>query len=106
MRSLYREDGLTLPEIARLMQRHKSWVWRRLMLVEALTPALQAAVRLGLIAPRAAVVVSRLPHGNQQAAGTAVMRRGLTVRQTELLVTERSRSRMPRRAPAVGTALG
>ena len=34
VRSLYRDDGLGQPEIARRMSRHKSWVWRRLMLVE------------------------------------------------------------------------
>ena len=43
-------------------------------------------VRLGLLTPRAAVAVSRLPRGNQQAASAVVVRRGLTVRQTELLV--------------------
>jgi ParB-like chromosome segregation protein Spo0J len=88
VRSLYREDHLNLPEIARLMSRHKSWVWRRLMLAEALEPSVQIDVRLGLVAPRAAVAVSRLPRGNQQAASAVVMRRGLTVRQTELLVDE------------------
>jgi len=88
VRSLYREDRLNLPEIARLMSRHKSWVWRRLMLAEALEPSVQIDVRLGLVAPRAAVAVSRLPRGNQQAASAVVMRRGLTVRQTELLVDE------------------
>lgn len=88
VRSLYREDRLSQPEIARRMSRHKSWVWRRLMLVEALEPVVQADVRLGLIAPRAAVAVSRLPRGNQQAASAVVMRRGLTVRQTELLIDE------------------
>jgi hypothetical protein len=45
-------------------------------------------VRLGLIAPQAAVAVSRLPRGNQPAASAVVVRRGLTVRQTELLVAE------------------
>jgi ParB-like chromosome segregation protein Spo0J len=88
VRSLYREDGLGQPEIARRMSRHKSWVWRRLMLVESLEPAVQAHVRLGLLAPRAAVAVSRLPRGNQLAASTVVARRGLTVRQTDLLVQE------------------
>jgi ParB-like chromosome segregation protein Spo0J len=88
VRSLYREDGLSLPEIARRMVRHRSWVWRRLMLVESLDASVQADVRLGLLAARAAVAVSRLPRGNQQAASTVVMRRGLTVRQTELLVDE------------------
>jgi ParB-like chromosome segregation protein Spo0J len=88
VRSLYREDRISQPEIARRMGRHKSWVWRRLMLVEALDPIVQADVRLGLIAARAAVAVSRLPRGNQQAASAVVIRRGLTVRQTELLVEE------------------
>ena len=88
VRSLYREDGLSQPEIARRMSRHKSWVWRRLMLVESLDPIVQADVRLGLIAPRAAVAVSRLPRGNQPAASAVVVRRGLTVRQTETLVDE------------------
>ena len=88
VRSLYREDGLSLAAIAGRMHRHKSWVWRRLMLVEALDPLVQTDVRLGLLAPRAAVAVSRLPRGNQQAASTVVVRRGLTVRQTELLVED------------------
>jgi ParB-like chromosome segregation protein Spo0J len=88
VRSLYREDRLSQPEIARVMSRHKSWVWRRLMLVEALDSEIQADVRLGLIAARAAVAVSRLPRGNQQAASAVVLRRGLTVRQTDLLVDE------------------
>jgi ParB-like chromosome segregation protein Spo0J len=88
VRSLYRDDGIGQPEIARRMSRHKSWVWRRLMLVEALEPAVQADVRLGLVAPRAAVAVGRLPRGNQVAASHVVARRGLTVRQTDRLVQE------------------
>jgi ParB-like chromosome segregation protein Spo0J len=88
VRSLYREDQLALPEIARRMNRHRSWVWRRLMLVEALDPVVQTDVRLGLIAPRAAVAVGRLPRGNQQAASAVVVRRGLTFRQTEALVDD------------------
>jgi hypothetical protein len=55
---------------------------------EALDPLVQTDVRLELIAPRAAVAVSRLPRGNQTAASAVVVRRGLTVRQTELLVDE------------------
>ncbi len=86
VRSLYRDDCMTQPQIALRMGRHKSWVWRRLMLVESLDPIVQTDVRLGLIAPRAAVAVSRLPRGNQQPASAVVVRRGLTVRQTELLV--------------------
>lgn len=101
VRSLYREDKLAQPEIARRMNRHKSWVWRRLMLVEALDPIVQTDVRLGLIAPRAAVAVSRLPRGNQQAASAVVVRRGLTVRQAEALVDEA----LAQQDPAVRAAL-
>ena len=88
VRSLYREDRLTLPEIAQQLHRHKSWVWRRLMLVEALEVDLQADVRLGLLAPRSASALSRLPRGNQRAARDVVTRHGFTVRQTERLVDE------------------
>jgi ParB/RepB/Spo0J family partition protein len=88
IRSLYRDDGLSQPAIAARLGRHKSWVFRRLMLVEALDPAVQADVRLGRLAPRAATAVSQLPRGNQQALAGVVIRSGLTVRQTELLVAE------------------
>lgn len=101
VRALYREDRLSQPEIARLLGRHKSWVWRRLMLVESLDAEVQTDVRLGLIAPRAAVAVSRLPRGNQRAASAVVMRRGLTVRQTELLVE----AALEERDPAARAAL-
>ena len=87
VRSLYREDGLSQPEIARRMRRHKSWVSRRLMLVEALDEAVQADVRLGLLAPRAAVAVAQLPRGNQSEAAQLAVHHGMTFRQTALLVT-------------------
>jgi ParB-like chromosome segregation protein Spo0J len=88
IRSLYRDDHLSQPAIAARLGRHKSWVYRRLMLVEALDPAVQADVRLGLLAPRAATAVGQLPRGNQQGLAAVVIRSGLTVRQTELLVAE------------------
>jgi ParB-like chromosome segregation protein Spo0J len=88
IRSLYRDDHLPQATIAARLGRHKSWVCRRLMLVEALDPAVQADVRLGLLTPRAAMAVSQLPRGNQHDLSGLVIRRGLTVRQTELVVAE------------------
>lgn len=88
IRSLYREDNLSQPAIAQRLGRDKSWVWRRLMLVEGLDQAVQADVRLGLLVPRAAVAIGQLPRGNQAAAAAFAIRRGLTVRQTELFVAE------------------
>lgn len=87
VRSLYRDDRLVQPVIARLLQRHKSWVCRRLALAEGLDEAVEADVRLGLLAARAAYEVTRLPRGNQRAVAEIVVRRGLTVPQTARLVT-------------------
>jgi hypothetical protein len=70
------------------MGRHRSWVCRRLLLVEVLDPALEAEVRLGLLAPRTAVALAALPRGNQHAASGVVIQRGLTLRQTEAFVAE------------------
>jgi ParB/RepB/Spo0J family partition protein len=90
IRSLCRDDGLTQGAIAHRLGRDKSWVSRRLLLVEGLDEAVQADVRLGLLAPRAAVALSPLPRGNvwQGKAAAVVIRRGMTVRQTERMVAE------------------
>ena len=88
VRSLVRDHGLSLGAIGERLGRHKSWVCRRQMLAEALEPKLQAYVRLGLLAARAAVALAALPRGNQSTACELVMQRGLTVRQTELVVTQ------------------
>jgi len=88
IRSLYREDRLAQSAIAERLGRHKSWICRRLLLVEGLLDEVQANVRMGLIVPRAAVTLAALPRGNQIAAMRAVIQRGLTVRQTEMLVAQ------------------
>lgn len=88
VRSLYREDGLGQAEIGARLGRHKSWVSRRLLMAEGLDEAVQADVRLGLLAPRAAAELGRLPRGNQLSAAQLVTRTGMTVRQTAHLVTE------------------
>ncbi len=47
--SLCREDGLTQVEVGQLLGRDRSWVSRRLSLVERLTDEVQSQLRLGLI---------------------------------------------------------
>jgi len=86
VKSLYREDRLTQPQIAVLLGRHKSWVCRRLTLAEELCDGLTANLRLGLVSARAAVELARLPRGNQDAAAQVATRRGMTTRQTAKLV--------------------
>ena len=86
VRSLYREDALTQPQIAMLMERHKSWVCRRLALAEDLSDELTANVRLGLISATAAGELGRLQRCNQDEVAGLVARCGLTTRQVARLV--------------------
>lgn len=50
-----REQGLSLDDLARRLCRTKSWVSRRLALVQALPESVQAKVRQGTLAPHAAM---------------------------------------------------
>jgi ParB/RepB/Spo0J family partition protein len=88
VRSLYREDGLSQPQIAHLLQRHKSWVSRRLMLAEGLSEVVEALVRLSVLSATVARELMRLPRGNQEEAAQLVARRGMTSRQTARLVND------------------
>ena len=116
VRSLHRNDGLSQGAIAQRLGRHKSWVCRRLLLAEGLAPAVQADVRLGLLKPRAAVALGPLPRGNgrQAEAATVVVRRAMTVRQTEQMVADLMQSdtardwslRLGRWAEGTGTSPG
>jgi ParB-like chromosome segregation protein Spo0J len=63
--SLVREDGLSQVEAARLLSRHKSWVNRRLAMLERLCDAAREELRLGLLTPSLARQLTRLPAGNQ-----------------------------------------
>jgi hypothetical protein len=56
VRALVREQGMTQAEAAQLLRRHRSWVSRRLLLIEALCPKVQMDMRLGLLGPTTAEV--------------------------------------------------
>ena len=86
IRSLYREDHLNQVEIAALLNRHKSFVCRRLKLVEKLCDELMEHLKLGLINISIARELSRLPAGNQAKALTTILKYGFTAAETEALV--------------------
>jgi hypothetical protein len=75
--ALVREDGLSQVEAAALLGRHKSWVCRRLALLEKLVPAAKEDLRLGLLSPSVARQVVRLPAGNQLEVLQVARRDGL-----------------------------
>jgi ParB-like chromosome segregation protein Spo0J len=86
VRSLIREQGLRQAQVGDLLGRDKSWVCRRLRLAEALDPALQDDVRLGLLSATTARELARLPRGNQVRAAEAVRDHQLTSRQSAQLI--------------------
>lgn len=80
--ALVREDGMSQVEAAELLGRHKSWVNRRLAMIERLCSSAQEELRLGLLSPALARQLTRLPMGNQAAALTTTREASLT--STEL----------------------
>lgn len=65
VQAMVREDGLSQGDVAELLGRHKSWVCRRLALLEKLAADVRQELEVGLLTPTAAREIARLPAGNQ-----------------------------------------
>src|SRR5262249_58724367 len=74
-------EGLTRGEGAHLLGEHKSWVCRRLALLERLSAEVKEDLRLGLVGPALARQLVRLPAGNQQAVLALTRREALTAQE-------------------------
>jgi ParB-like chromosome segregation protein Spo0J len=81
VQGLVRDDGMTQVEAAHLLGRHKSWVCRRLALLEKLSVAVKEDLRLGLVGPSLARQLTRLPTGNQEALLALARRATLTAQE-------------------------
>lgn len=81
VQGLVRDDGMTQVEAAHLLNRHKSWVCRRLALLEKLSTSVKEDLRLGLVGPFMARELTRLPIGNQDALLALVRRATLTAQE-------------------------
>jgi ParB-like chromosome segregation protein Spo0J len=86
VQALVREDGLSQVEAAQLLDRHKSWVCRRLAFLERLCGEAQADLRLGLLSAGLARQLTRLPTGNQVAVLVTARREALTQQEVQGLV--------------------
>jgi len=84
--SLCHEDGLNQVEIALLLSRHKSWVCRRLALIERLSDEAQQAIRLGLLPASLGTELARLQRRNQDLLLAAIREHHLSVRETRKVV--------------------
>lgn len=65
IRDLIDIEGLNQVEVATLLERHKSWVSRRLAMIRALTPEVADDIKLNLLPAGVGSSLARLPLGNQ-----------------------------------------
>lgn len=65
LQSLVREDQLTQMEISTLIGRHKSWVSRRISLIEKLDSEILKEMEMGLVTVSIGRELAKLPRGNQ-----------------------------------------
>jgi ParB/RepB/Spo0J family partition protein len=81
------QQGMSQTEVGQLLGRHKSWVSRRLGLVERLHVDLVEWVRTGLMSAGTARRLMVLPAGNQLEMAAVVSQAELSTEETELLVS-------------------
>ena len=84
--ALVREDRLTQWEAAQLLGHDKSWISRRLALVEKLCSSARDDLSLGLLNPSMAREIARLPTGNQHELLIAIRRDGLSTMEVRQVV--------------------
>lgn len=79
--ALVHDDRLQQVEVAELLGRHKSWINRRLALIERLTDEAREALRLGLLTPTGAHHLTGLQRCNQNSAMQCATEHALTSRE-------------------------
>jgi len=89
-------DGQSQVEIAALLERHKSWVCRRLALYRQLSPRLLDDLSLGLLGPGAVRRLAQLPVCNQEELVCVARREALGPADTAALVDLWQRAPDPR----------
>jgi ParB-like chromosome segregation protein Spo0J len=86
VQALVREDGQSQVEVAKLLGRHKSWVCRRLALLEKLSSSVRGDLEVGLLSPSLGRQLLRLPVGNQAEVLAASRREALTAVEVQGVV--------------------
>ncbi len=84
--SLHREDHLSQVEIAVMVGRHKSWVCRRIAMIERLNEEVLEQIRLGLVNVTIGRALTQLPQGNQVKALGTIQKHRMCCRESAKLV--------------------
>lgn len=84
--SLKKDHLLDQSAISQLTGYSRSWVCRRLALIEKLDPSVQDALRMGVVTSSQAREIVKLPRGNQGEMMRSVTANNLTSRESRILV--------------------
>ena len=83
---LVEKDGLTQKEISVILDRHKSWVSRRLDTYRRLNPRIIEDIRVGLLPSGSGQSLAQLPQCNQVDFSAAIQRDNLKVNEINQLI--------------------
>lgn len=86
VRELVEGDGLSQVEVSAVLDRHKSWVSRRLDIIRRLSAPVIEDLRLGLIPHGCAKNLARLPQCNQADFSVTIQTHKLQARQANTLI--------------------
>lgn len=86
IRELVEKDGLNQTEVATLLDRHKSFVNRRLAIIRDLSPQVIEDIKLGLLPGGSALSLARLPHDNQAEWDRVIQTHRLKAKECHQLI--------------------
>jgi ParB-like chromosome segregation protein Spo0J len=86
VRELVDTEGLTQTEAAKLLDRHKSWVSRRLLMIRHLAPEIIADLNLELLPPGSGPALARLPSCNQADFSATLQIHRLSAKEIRSLI--------------------
>jgi ParB/RepB/Spo0J family partition protein len=84
--SLVKEHMMDQKEISLLLGYSRSWVSRRVGLIEKLSTTVQDQLRMGVISNSHTRSIIKLPRGNQQEITSIIIKHNLTCRQSNVLI--------------------
>ncbi|MGM0665545.1 MAG: ParB/RepB/Spo0J family partition protein [Thermodesulfobacteriota bacterium] len=86
VRELIDGDGLGQKDAAAILERHKSWVNRRLYMIRRLAPEIIQDLKLQLLPPGSAPALARLQQRNQPEFSIAIQNHRLSTKQINRLI--------------------
>jgi ParB family chromosome partitioning protein len=72
---LMNKEHLSMEEVGKFWGHDKSWVSRRISLIEKLAPSVKKEVASGSLSPRIAQELTKLPRGNEQETAMKIMKK-------------------------------